>query len=220
MQLNTSETLANLATAYPAASRIFHRHGLDFCCGGQRAMGEACAAKGIDAQAVLAEIASSEAPLATPPWNERPLRELIDFIESHYHARLRAELPELVRLAARVEERHAEKSSCPRGLAAHLRAVHEAVLDHLAKEEQILFPLLRRGGGRLAAAPIHVMEQEHDDHREGLLRTRALTADLTLPEEACTTWRALYLRLLEFERELMEHIHFENNVMFPRALAA
>ena len=220
MTLSPSATLADIATRYPAASRVFHGHGLDFCCGGQRPVGDACAEKGLRVDVVLAEIESTTTPQDAPRWDERPLAELADFIEGYYHARLRVQLPELVRLATRVEERHAEKASCPRGLTAHLTAVHHAVLDHLAKEEQILFPMLRAGRGAQAGGPIHVMEIEHDDHRENLEQTRRLTADLVAPEEACTTWRALYLGLLELERELMEHIHLENNVLFRRALLA
>jgi regulator of cell morphogenesis and NO signaling len=96
--------------------------------------------------------------------------------------------------------------------------MHMDVLDHLAKEEQVLFPLIRSGQGRLAAGPAHAMEREHQDHGRNLARMRDLTNDLTPPQEACTTWRALYLRLESLENELMEHIHLENNVLFPRAL--
>ena len=220
MNTSPTSTLADLATAFPAATRIFHGYGLDFCCGGQRSIGDACADKGLRVEDVLAEVRSTASGQATTRWDERPLAELADFIESHYHARLRLQLPEVVRLATKVEERHAEKATCPRGLADHLRAIHENVLDHLAKEEQVLFPLIRAGRGAQAAAPIHVMEVEHDDHRENLARTRSLTDGLTPPEEACPTWRALYAGLLELERELMEHIHLENNVLFRRALVS
>jgi len=212
--------LADLAVARPAASRVFHRQGLDYCCGGKRSLAEACAEKGLDPQAVLAEI-EAEAPEADErPWSERPLPELIDHILSTYHEPLRAELPELVAMAEKVESRHAEKTSCPRGLAAHLRQIHAAVLEHLAKEEQVLFPMILAGHGSRAGGPIQVMEMEHDDHGLNLARTRALTDDLNPPAEACTTWRALYLRLTELEKELMDHIHLENNVLFPRALCA
>ena len=92
------------------------------------------------------------------------------------------------------------------------------VLEHLDKEEQILFPIIVRGMGTRASAPVHTLELEHEHHKEDLLRIRALTADLQPPEEACTTWRALYLGLQQLEQELMEHIHLENNVLFRRAL--
>ncbi len=216
----TRTTLADLAVHHPAASRVFHRHGLDFCCHGGRPLAEACADRGLEPGAILGEIeAESATSDAAVRWDERPIRELVDHIQGYYHRRLRAELPELVALAKKVEARHAEKASCPRGLAGHLEAVHASVLEHLAKEEQILFPMIRSGRARFAAGPIQVMEAEHLDHAEGLARTRALPADLTAPEEACPSWRALYLRLGELEAELMEHIHLENNVLFRRVLA-
>lgn len=219
-QPQPTSTLAELAMVLPAASRVFHRHGLDFCCHGGRPLAEACAERGLDPQAVLAEVAAEGQGVTKVRWDQRPLGDLVDFIVGHYHARLRAELPELLAMAERVETRHAEKASCPRGLAAHLAHVHQAVLEHLEKEEQILFPMLRSGRGSLAAGPIQVMELEHDDHAANLRRTRALAHDLTPPAEACNTWRALYLRLAELEAELMEHIHLENHVLFQRALCA
>ena len=211
-------TLSEIATRHPAGSRVLHRHGLDFCCGGRRSFGDACAERGLAADAILAEIEREDAGAAPERWDERPLGELIEHLVGFYHRRLREELPELVAMAVRVEKRHGDKPECPRGLADHLAATHEAVLEHLAKEERILFPLLAAGRGAQAGAPIHVMEVEHEDHRANLLEIRRLTAGLVPPDCACTTWRALYLRLSDFERELMEHIHLENNVLFTRAL--
>ena len=216
---SSSQTLADLAVTNPAASRVFHRHGLDFCCHGGRPLAEACEQKGLDPRSILSEIATEQAGTQPVRWDERSLAELIEHIEGYYHRRLRAELPELVAMAAKVETRHAEKPTCPKGLRDHLAAIHEAVLDHLAKEEQILFPMIRSGRARLAVGPINVMESEHVDHGENLKRTRELTANLTAPPEACPTWRSLYLRLVEFEAELMEHIHLENNILFRRVLA-
>ncbi|MFB3855420.1 MAG: iron-sulfur cluster repair protein YtfE [Vicinamibacterales bacterium] len=212
-------TLAELATSHPAASRVFHDLGLDFCCGGRRPLAEACEERGLDAATVIEAIEAEErkAPDA-PRWDIRPIPELVSFIVEHYHARLRSELPELIALAAKVEDRHADKPSRPVGLRDHLQSVHQAVLSHLAKEEQVLFPMIVSGMGRMAAGPVRVMEVEHDDHARNLARTRALTADLTAPAEACASWRALYLRLGELEADLMEHIHLENNVLFPRVL--
>jgi len=216
----TTTLLADLAVSFPAASRVFHRNGLDFCCHGRRPLGEACAEAGLDAQSVVAEIAAEQAAAPElPRWDEKPIAELVDHIVGFYHRRLREELPELVALATKVESRHADKASCPHGLRAHLEAVHAAVLDHLAKEEQVLFPAILAGRGRLVAGPISVMESEHDDHAADLRETRRLTADLVAPAEACTSWRALYLRLAAFEAELMDHIHLENNVLFRRVLA-
>lgn len=216
--LSPQQTLADLAVIHPAASRVFHRNRLDFCCHGQRPLAEAAAERGLDPAGLLAEIEAEESSAPSERWDEKALPQLIEFIVDHYHARLRTELPELVAMAERVETVHADKPSRPRGLAAHLREAHLAVLDHLAKEEQVLFPLILDGRGSLAGAPVRVLEAEHDDHAATLQRTRELTADLRPPAEACTTWKALYLRLEQLERELMEHIHLENNVLFRRVL--
>ena len=101
-----------------------------------------------------------------------------------------------------------------------LATMREAVLEHLDKEEQVLFPMILRGHGRLAVGPVHVMEIEHDEHGRNLQELRRLTGDMQPPAHACPTWRALYLGLQQLERELMEHIHLENNVLFRRALVA
>lgn len=217
--LDPNQTLGSLAVTLPGASRVFHSFGLDFCCQGERPLSEACAQKGIDPAEVLAAIVREETPASDiTSWRHQPIGDLLDFIVGHYHERLRRELPELVALAAKVESVHADKPERPVGLAAHLEAVHAAVLDHLMKEEQILFPMIRAGRGRMAASPIQVMEMEHEDHGRNLEKIRALAHDFHVPEEACPTWRSLYLRLEAFEAELMEHIALENHVLFPRSL--
>jgi regulator of cell morphogenesis and NO signaling len=218
--MNRSATLAELAVTHPSAARVFYRHRLDFCCGGKRPLDQVCGERGVDVEALIAEIeAEAPAPADESHWERRPLREVVDHIVTTYHARLRTGLPELIALAQKVETVHADKATRPRGLAAHLQEVHAAVLSHLEKEELILFPMIVHGMGERAAAPVQVMEHEHDDHKRNLVRIRELTDDLRAPEEACTTWRALYVGLQRLEQELMEHIHLENNVLFPRALA-
>lgn len=154
---------------------------------------------------------------AKTSWAGGTASELIDHILERYHGPLRRELPPLVALARKVEQVHAAKPSRPIGLAEHLERVHAAVENHLDKEENILFPLLRSGAGAGVLMPIQVMMQEHEDHGENLRRTRALTRDLVAPEEACPSWRELYRRLARLEADLFEHIHLENYVLFPRA---
>jgi regulator of cell morphogenesis and NO signaling len=212
-------TLADLAITRPGASRVFLAHGLDFCCGGRRPLVAACRENGLDPDALLREIDAADAtPEDLTRWAKKPLSDLIGFIEDYYHARLRSEIPELIALAAKVEEVHADKRDCPKGLAAHLRQMHRAVVDHLDKEEQVLFPVIRAGRGHGAIGTVHSLELEHDDHGKSLVRLRELTADLTAPPEACPTWRALYRRLVRLTDELMEHVSLENHVLFPRAL--
>jgi regulator of cell morphogenesis and NO signaling len=217
---NTTTTLAELAVTHPGAARVFYRNRLDFCCGGRRPLEDACRERGLEVDTIVSAI-EAEDPVITdaPRWDRQPLSDLVSHIVKRYHDRLRVQIPELIAMAAKVEQVHADKQTCPRGLAAHLDDVHVAVIDHLDKEEQILFPMIVNGMGSRAASPVAVMELEHEHHAENLVRIRQLTADLQPPDEACTTWRALYLGLQQLEQELMEHIHLENNVLFRRALA-
>lgn len=217
-EIDPTQTLADLATRLAGASRVFHRHRLDFCCGGQRSLADACAARGLNPDALVAELAAETVQGSESDWARRPLRELVDHIVARFHEPLRAELPELVRMARRVEVVHPEKPGCPLGLGDHLARVQEELELHMQKEEQVLFPIIRSGRGAHAGGPVSVMEREHDEHAVALRRIRELTGDMQPPPHACTTWRALYLRLDALERDLMEHIHLENNVLFPRAL--
>ena len=218
---DTATTLAELAVTHPAAARVFYANRLDFCCCGKRPLGEACRERGLDADAILDEIRRAEATAEpTVRWELVPLPALVDHIVTHYHHRLRAALPHLVEMARMIELRHRNNASCPVGLAALLERVQQSTLDHMEKEEVILFPTITRRAGAHVAGPVSVMEREHEHHKEDLQRIRALTADLTPPAEACTTWRALYVGLQQLEQELMEHIHLENNVLFSRAIAA
>ena len=217
--MTSSRTLADLATTHPAAARVFYRSGLDFCCGGRRPLADVCAERGLDASTVLAAIEAEEHRANDGRrWDREPLPALIEFIVETFHHRLREQFPELIRMAEKVEARHGEKASCPRGLAAHLMTMRESVFDHLAKEEHVLFPLIANGQGRVIAGPVHVIEREHYDHARALETLRRLTTNFVAPEEACVTWRALYLGLQQLEEELMVHIHLENNVLFRRAL--
>ena len=217
---STEVTLADLAVATPGAARIFLDYGLDFCCRGRRSLADACAEKGLDADRVLQAIDTQrDAAEDLTSWNQRPLDALIDHVVGRYHGWLRTEVPGLLHMARTVEEVHAEKTTVPAGLAVHLDHLHAETLAHLQKEETILFPMIRRGQGRDCGGRIQVLEAEHRDVGAALERVRGLTANLSAPPEACATWRALYLGLGQLEEEFMEHIHLENNILFPRALA-
>jgi len=215
---DTHQTLEKIVTTNPKAAEVFARYGLDYCCHGQRPLDEACKEADHDVRNVLAELASLGAEgSAEESWGDRPLTELIDHILARYHAPLRRDLPTLIALARKVEEVHAGKANRPVGLAEHLERIAAAVESHLAKEEQILFPLIRAGRGATAYMPIKVMMQEHEDHGDNLRRTRSLTNDLVAPDAACASWRELYRGLAELESDLWKHIHLENYVLFPRA---
>jgi regulator of cell morphogenesis and NO signaling len=214
-------SLAELARARPGATRVFMRHHLDFCCGGQRSLADACDRAGIDPASVWREIEEESARDAggASDWAARPLADLVDHIEQHHHAYLRRAVPPLLHAAARVEKVHADKPDVPSGLAALLTAFWAEMQDHMGKEEQILFPMIRQGArGRAVYPPVRVMEQEHDEHGETLAQVRRLTGDLRVPAHACATWTALYDGLEALEADLMQHIHLENNIVFPRAV--
>lgn len=217
--IDANQTLSHVATTQPASTLVFLRHRLDFCCGGGQKLGDACRAAGLDLEKVIAEIDAEGTARKPERWDTRPLPELLDFILTRYHEPLRSDLPALLEAARRVERVHAKKQSCPHGLAALLEQLDAEIRQHLAKEEQVLFPALRSGnGGANVHMPIRVMMQEHDDHGASLRRLRGLATDFKPPPEACATWRALYAGLEKLESELMEHIHLENNVLFPHAL--
>ncbi|MCP3916343.1 MAG: iron-sulfur cluster repair protein YtfE [bacterium] len=213
-------TLAQLATTRPGASRVFHRHGLDFCCGGAVSLADASRAAGLDLEALASEIEAEDTSDAEAVrWDTQAAGEIIEHILTRYHAPLREELPRLLAMARKVEEVHGDKPTCPTGLAQHLEHMAQGLEMHMQKEEQVLFPLIQAGRGAMASMPIHVMEQEHKDAGNDLARLRELTDGYTPPAEACNTWRALFLGLAGLQEELMEHIHLENNVLFPKALA-
>jgi len=152
-------------------------------------------------------------------WGMRPLPELVDHILTRYHDPLREDLPPLVDAAAKVERVHGDKADCPRGLADHLARLHAELGTHLAKEEQVLFPAIRSGRrGQHVHMPIRMMMQEHEDHEVNLQRIRELTSNFAPPAGACGTWRGLYAGLAKLDADLSEHIHFENDVLFPRVL--
>ncbi|MHC4959094.1 MAG: iron-sulfur cluster repair di-iron protein [Planctomycetota bacterium] len=222
MSITSETTVGRLATEHPLATRVFARHGIDYCCGGGRPLAEACDAKGLDTDTVLAEIRKElEAPDATEQrWDEAPLGDLIDHILETYHRPLDEELPRLDAMARKVHAVHGDKD--PERLAgiesvfAGLKAELE---QHMAKEEQILFPMIRQGQGAMAGGPVSVMEHEHDSAGAALRRLRELTNGYEVPEGACNTWRALWHGLAALETSLHQHIHLENNILFPRALA-
>ena len=212
-------TVGEIAASRPGATAVFRRFGLDFCCKGNVALEDSARQRGVevaDVERALSELGGETegeaVPTATPA--------LIDHIRARYHDIHRRELPELVRLARQVERVHAGKSGVPSGLAALLERMTSELEQHMCKEELILFPAMKRhAAGVRLDAPIARMRHEHDDHGEHLRELDALTDGITLPAGACGTWQALYAGLAKLNEDLMQHIHLENNVLFPRFAA-
>lgn len=210
------ENVGRLARRIPGATRVFHEYQLDFCCGGNQPLKTALAEKAIAPEPVLTALERLlDEPIAEQSWDKASRASLIDHILERYHERHREQLPELIRLSMRVEQVHQQNPDCPRGLAEHLNGMLQELESHMLKEEQVLFPLLRRGYSTLdTAGPISVMKFEHDHHGEALERIGELTDQISLPKGACNTWRALYTGLAQFREDLMQHIHLENNILF------
>jgi len=223
MAISGDSTVGQIAAQHPLTARVFARHDIDYCCGGGRTLRDACQERGLDTETVveeiLKELESSNAP-NEHQWDQAPLGDLIDHIVEVYHGGLYEELPRLELMARKVLDVHRDKAPemLPELLSVYLGLKSE--LDqHMAKEERILFPMIKQGRGAMTGAPISVMKHEHDSAGVALRRLRELTNGYEVPAEACNTWRALWHGLAALEDSLHEHIHLENNILFPRALA-
>ncbi len=219
--------LADIVTARPSSAAVLQYFGLDYCCGGQRTLQEATSADGVDVDAVLAALSAlaavPEAP-ADETWASMPPAELVDHLESVHHAYLHAELPRLDALAEKVATVHGDRHPELVAVRADVRALVDDLDPHLAKEERVLFPLIRELSAAVDAgetppapltAPIRVMRAEHDFTGELLAKLRADALDFALPDDACGSYQALYQGLAQLEADTHLHVHKENNVLFP-----
>lgn len=216
--LSADQQIGQIAVQLPGATAVFRRLKLDFCCGGQVPLAAAAAEKGLDVNAVLSELAALQRPNTLPGMSEPGA--LVDHILTRYHDVHRVQLPELIRMAHRVEAVHRANPDVPAGLGDLLEEIQQELLSHMQKEETILFPMLKSGGNPFVGQPIGMMRAEHVDHGAALDQLNALTHDATPPAGACNTWRALYAGIAQFGDDLINHIHLENNVLFPQFEAA
>ncbi|MEZ5937388.1 MAG: iron-sulfur cluster repair protein YtfE [Hyphomonadaceae bacterium] len=209
-----SMRLGEIAVQLPGATAVFRRSGLDFCCGGDQRLNDAAAQHGVVLDEIVKELRALDqsAPQEFP---EEP-GQLIDHILARYHETHRRELPELIRLAEKVERVHAAHPDVPRGLAEALRAMVQELETHMMKEEAVLFPMMRLGPHPGIAHPIARMRLEHDDHGERLRAVERLYRNGAVPDDACGSWRALAAGVRKLADDLMQHIHLENNVLFPQ----
>ena len=145
-------------------------------------------------------------------------KELIDHILGRYHERHRQQLPDLIELARKVEDRHADHPEVPRGLGQYLQQMLHELDNHMMKEEQILFPMIASGAGAMARGPISVMQAEHDEHQESLQVLMALSHQMKAPADACSSWQRLYAGISELKADLLEHIRLENDILFDSLL--
>jgi regulator of cell morphogenesis and NO signaling len=227
-------TLADLAATSLSAIRVLEHHSLDYCCGGHQPFDQACLAKGVTPASILREIEEAKvASVAERDWRAAPLDELVKHIVGTHHEYLKMDLPVLGHRMDKVVSVHGahDPEMLPR-MAEVFAALRAEMEMHMHKEEAILFPFIEEYGRAEAqgrptppvpfgsiANPIAMMEREHVSAGGALAGIRTLTNDFELPPYACSTVRALYDGLQVLEADLHVHIHLENNILFPRAIA-
>jgi regulator of cell morphogenesis and NO signaling len=231
MSIDTMKTVREVAVELPGATRIFEKLGIDYCCGGGKALDEACLAAGVSADDVIAllEEAGSTAAEARD-WNAAPLSELVAHIVTRHHGFTREELVRVSNLLAKVCSVHGENHPELHRLHTVFQELKHELTSHMLKEEQVLFPYIenletavRRGEPvptpyfGTVRNPVRMMMQEHDDAGQALRDLREVSSNYQVPADGCISFRTLYQALEEFERDLHQHIHLENNIQFPRA---
>ena len=229
-----TQTVREIALENPASIRVFEAFGIDYCCGGRKPLAEACALKNIEVETVVAALEQGKATIASGEvdWAAKPLSLLITHIVDRHHAYVRRELPRLAELASKVVNRHGDTKPELPEIQTKVAQITEELIEHLAKEEVVLFPYVAKlerakeegtehphGCFGTVANPVAMMMQEHDAAGALLVEIRRLSNDFTPPVGACPTFHAFYSGLHEFEQDLHQHIHLENNILFPRAIA-
>lgn len=226
--IDPATTVAELVVERPGRARVFERLGIDYCCGGKVSLEDACATKGLEPVAVavvLEAIDSRDDDEDEEDWSTATLTDLCDHIVHRHHAYLREELPRLSALVEKVAKAHREAHPELRDVSEIYGAIAAELQGHMFVEEAVLFRACRdletNGWSELVSleGPVQAMEADHAVTGAGLERIRALTASYTPPPAACNSYRALLDGLETLERDLHRHIHEENNILFPRALA-
>lgn len=213
--------VGDLVLERPSRSRVFAALGIDFCCGGKKTLAQACSERDLDHDAVLAQLDEAPAPDSQPSWAEARLGALCDHLVSGHHAFTRTEIPRLQGLFDKVARVHGGPHPEMVEVAKIFSLFGEELLQHMAKEERMLFPAIRgleAGVRRDVSMPIRVMMCEHDGAAAAMARMKKLTGGFSPPADGCNTFRAALAGLAELEADLHEHVHLENNLLFPRAL--
>lgn len=214
------------------AAAVFQKHRIDFCCGGDRPVGDACREKGVDESTVIAELeAVTSGPGDVPRFSAWELDFLANYIVVNHHAYVRRASETIASHTQKVAAVHGERHPEVVEVARYFAAVAADMAQHMMKEERMLFPYIvklaeaaRAGQPRpiapfgTIANPIRMMEMEHETAGDLMAAIRRATGEFTLPDDACTTYAVTYKELEEFEADLHRHVHLENNVLFPKAL--
>ena len=235
MTLTATKTVGEIAAEMPNATREFEKLGIDYCCGGNRTLGEACREAHLPVDETLARLERNAASAGTRPgadWQNQLLADLITHITTTHHVFVREESPRIQLLAAKVVGVHGKNYPELAQVQQVFAALAEELRVHLMKEEQMLFPYISRMEESVLAGepappsmfgtvanPVGMMMQEHDGAGDALRSLRQVTSDYAVPNDACISYRTLYQALQDYEYDLHQHIHLENNVLFPRAVA-
>lgn len=226
-------TIGEMVVADYRKAEVFRKYGIDYCCGGKKPLAEACSKKGIDLQTIQNELDALEgAPQkATQDFENWPLDRLSQHIVQHHHQYVSEAIPMLYELSNKVSRVHGERHPELSKIAENFDAVAQELQSHMVKEERILFPYIQgmvvaqQTGANLARPgfgsvqnPIQMMESEHESAGGAMESIRQLSNDFTPPLDACTSYRVLYAKLQEFEQDLHQHVHLENNLLFPKAI--
>ncbi len=228
-----TKTVREIALEQPTSVRVFERLGIDYCCGGRKPLTEACSEHNLEVAAVVnaLESAANGAAPSGPDWAKASLGKMIEHIVATHHEYIRTELPRLEMLADKVVRRHGDTQAHLPALQNVVAQLGEELIHHLGKEGHVLFPYITKleaavnSGSELpqgcfgsVSNPIAMMTREHDDAGQALAEIERLTNNFTTPVGACPTYMAFYAALKEFEQDLHQHIHLENNILFPRAV--
>jgi regulator of cell morphogenesis and NO signaling len=224
--------VGELVVQRPSRARVFEKLGIDYCCGGKKPLQQTCSERNLDLAKVVEELEQEQT--AAPPntgrnWASASLTDLCDHIEQTHHQYLKEELPRLAFLTTRVATRHGDIRPALREVQRVFAELKAEMDSHMLKEERVLFSLCRQldAAEELPAMlcgsvgnPIEVMISEHEHAGDALAEIRALTNNYALPAHACNTYRALFDSLAQLERDMHEHVHKENNILFPKAIRA
>lgn len=233
MNFNDQTKVKDIALSNPGARQVLEDAGLDYCCGGGKSLQEACLHADVPSEDILTRLRENSRDV-TPDdanWTSAPLSDLTRHIRERHHQYVRQAIVRIQPLLDRVEAKHGKNHSGIADIQRLFAEVGREMIMHMRKEEQILFPYidaLERAVNTHASVeppffqtvrnPIHAMMQEHDAAGDLVRQIRSLTSEYAAPADACTSFRALYEALREFEADLHQHVHLENNVLFPRAV--
>ena len=231
--IRKSDIVADLVIENPGLARVFESFGINYCCGGNRPLEEAANEKGIDADALVIVLnvgLSGPNGRGVPNPASLSTAELVDHIVETHHAYLKKELPRLVQLTRKVADSHGDQDPRLHEVAEVVARLAAELSRHLESEESELFPVISgcgvgAGSGEVcgtARPAVPVVEQllaEHNETGRMLESLRAATDDFTLPDWGCNTYRAMLAGLEELEQDTREHVHLENDALFPRVVA-